>query len=200
MTTELRNAMDNWPDRAGPAQLDLEETFRPLLKELLTQLHRSGDTPLRFGIDSVGIVDATLKEVFSRQTEDEAVSRQDWETVKAAFDGLLERALLDEPELWERSNRSPSAEKSYPSGKSGSGVSGSAGTSVNKTAPHPLATWLDHFHALMREVHPSAIEVANLRMEDYTCREVAQQLGLGLRLVRRIVEDMRLALGGEVTP
>jgi C4-dicarboxylate-specific signal transduction histidine kinase len=37
-------------------------------------------------------------------------------------------------------------------------------------------------------------------MEDNTTREVAQQLGLGLRLVKRIIEDMRLALEGEVNP
>jgi len=200
MTGELRDAMDSWPSGDRPAQLDLEEKFRPFLKDLLSRAHRSRDTPLRFGIDSDGIVDAAVKSFLAGQAEEEEASSQDWETVKAGFDALLERALLEEREHPAGSNRSPITEQSHPSGNNGNAISGSAGVRVDKRAPHPLAAWLERFYTAMRGVHPNAIEIASLRVEDFTSREVAQQLGLGLRLVRRIIEDMRLALQGEAAP
>ncbi len=200
MTSELRDAKDSWPDGDRPAQLDLEEQFRPLLEEILTHAHRSRDTPLRFGIDSDGIVNAALKSFLTEQAVEEAVSSQDWETAKAVFDALLKRALLDERERQAESNRSPIIEQSHPLDNDGNAISRSAGVRVNKRAPHPLAAWLERFYTAMRDVHPNAIEIAKLRMENYTSREVAQQLGLGLRLVKRIIEDVRLALEGEVNP
>ncbi len=198
MTSEFEDATGSWPGGDGPSQFDLEEKYRPFLQDILARAHRSGDTPLRFGIDSDGIVHAALKNFLAEQA-DQQESSQDWETVKAAFDAMLERALLDERRQ-AGSICSPIAQQSHPSDDDGNAISGNAGVKVNQRAPHPLAAWLERFYDAMRGVHPNAIEIAGLRMEDYTSREIAQQLGLGLRLVKRIIEDMRLALGAEVDP
>ncbi len=198
MTSNLKDAIDDRPDATTGAQLDLEEKCRMALKQILTHARRAPDTPLRFGIDSEGIIHAVLNDLYTAQAEEDAGSSPDWEMTKAVFDVLLKQALLDEPQRRAGLNRPLITEQPYPSINAANGVSGRAGVRVNKKAQHPLAVWLERFYTAMRGVHPDAIEIVSLRTEDFTSREIAQRLGIGLRLVMRITEDIRLTLAGEV--
>lgn len=181
------------------AQLDLEERYQPLLKDILIHAHRSRETPLRFGIDSDGIINSALRSFFLAQNARTAEDSPDWQSVQAVFDALVQRALADQREP--QSGLCRSRFDKLPNSSNGRPVSpAAAGSANNKNAPHPLAVWLEHFHAVLRGVHPQAIEIVRLRMDASTNRDVAQQLGLGLYLVKRIIEDLRRTLGTEARP
>jgi hypothetical protein len=59
--------------------------------------------------------------------------------------------------------------------------------------PLSLANWLQHVNLVFQAIHPAAIDILGLRLEGHEDREIAERVGLGLRLVRRILQDMRLA-------
>ena len=201
MSKNLKHAVDDQPNATRRAQLDLDEKWQPVLRQILTDAQRAPDTPLRFGIDSDEIVDAALKSFFIGEATEKAECSHDWEVVRSVFEALLMRALLDEPDCQVGPWHPLMDVQSHASHNAGNGDSRRNGVRDNKKTQHPLAAWLERFYARMREVHPSAIEIVRLRMEDYTSREVAQRLGIGLRLVQRITEDMRSAMGSpEVHP
>jgi ferredoxin len=53
-----------------------------------------------------------------------------------------------------------------------------------------LADWLERFHAECRAVDPRALEIVALRLEGRDLREIAERLGIGPRLVERILADL----------
>jgi hypothetical protein len=63
----------------------------------------------------------------------------------------------------------------------------------NGSAPEVLAGWLEHLDAVLRAAHPLGVEILARRVAGDTDRDIARQLGLGLRLVRQIRADARLA-------
>jgi NAD-dependent dihydropyrimidine dehydrogenase PreA subunit len=58
----------------------------------------------------------------------------------------------------------------------------------------PPTQWLDHLYAVARSVDLRAIEIVGLRLEGCADREIAERLGTGMRLVRRIADDVGAAL------
>ena len=53
-----------------------------------------------------------------------------------------------------------------------------------------LAARLERLYVRAREVDPHALEILRLQADGFSDRDVADRLGLGLRLVRRIVADV----------
>lgn len=51
--------------------------------------------------------------------------------------------------------------------------------------------WLDGFFAAARAVDARALEIVELRLRGFDERDIAERLETGLRLVRRIIEDLR---------
>lgn len=158
----------------------------PLFEGMLSHLRRSRETPLQFEIDSQGIVTAVLIAVPldgipAHETSPEA----DWKTLKGALDSLAARFLREEYANGETIGRDH-------------GSSGPPSDRLRHDDPGSpaslrglLATWLERYYRLMREASPQAIDIAALRAEGYQDRDIAERLGLGLRLVRRIVREMR---------
>jgi hypothetical protein len=198
MTKNLKHAVDDWPMATRPAQLDLDERWQPVLKQILTSAQRAPDTPLRFGIDSEEIVAAALKSFSMGEAAEDARCSQDWTIVSSVFESLLKRGLVDEPAWRAEAEQRPLARQTPVSRHGGNGDAPGNGARSNGRGLHPLAAWLEQFYGRVRGVHPRAIEIVALRMEEYTSREIAQRLGIGLRLVHRIIEDARLALSPEV--
>jgi hypothetical protein len=147
----------------GRARGDLEETLRPLLQEMLARLRRYRDTPLQDGIDSAGIVQAALRLFSAGPSAAGPGHFPDLKSVQFVLDGLVARAL-----------------GAGPLDRAGSNGAG-------------LAGWLEHLHATLRAVHPAAVEMVGLRVEGCQDREIAERLGLGLRLLKRILRDLRAA-------
>lgn len=155
----------------------LAEQLRPLLKEMLACLRRHRDTPLQEGIDSAGIVQAAMRTVSAGPRASGSSHLADLEIDPAILDGLIAGALRDEHDLAE----------SQPPVPSGGRLDRSAGNGAG------LAVWLEQLHAELHATHPAAIEIVGFRVEGCQDREIAQRLGLGLRLVRRIIHDLRQA-------
>lgn len=53
-----------------------------------------------------------------------------------------------------------------------------------------LGPRLERLWERAREVDPDALEIVRLRHEGFPDRDIAERLGLGLRLVRRIAADV----------
>lgn len=142
---------------------ETEEKLRPLFRELLDALHRGRDALLQEGIDSARIVHAAVQSYVTGPPAHDPAELQDGRSVCAGLDRLVQRILGDGLPHESRSEREAQS----------------------------LAGWLEHFHAVLHQVHPRAVEITNLLAEGYPIREIAQRLALGLRLTERIVLDMR---------
>ncbi len=167
------------------------EKFLPLLQAVLARVRRARDTPLQFGIDSEEIVSAALREFHDGLAGAQLVRWQDWLSVKKGFHQLVTRSLQAERAEPEAAEPLPAASQSPPENGAVKVATADDLDSFEKNAAHPLADWLDQFHTVMSEIQPRAIEIVTLRVEGFQDRDIAERLGLGLRLVRRIVRDLR---------
>ncbi|MEW6304789.1 MAG: hypothetical protein AB1705_15045 [Verrucomicrobiota bacterium] len=162
-------------------QPDIEVRVASLLRELLAEARRSGDTPLQFGIDAPEIAHNALANL---QTNDPTVaSTADWPLLRAGLETLVNRYLQEE--LPRPGDEGPCP----PPGREWPTAMAEASSPVNGF--HPLTQWLEHLYRTLRGVHPRAIDILALRAEGYTDRDIAERLGMGLRLVKRILQDLR---------
>lgn len=150
-----------------------EEQLRPLLQEMLAGLRRHRDTPLQEGIDSAGIVREALRASLPGTSTQGSSCLADLKVDQSALDGLIAEALRDEAAVGSVRSR---GRLDRPAGN-GAGLAG----------------WLEQLHTVLHATHPTAVEIVALRIEDCPDREIAQRLGLGLRLVQRIIQDLRQA-------
>jgi hypothetical protein len=65
---------------------------------------------------------------------------------------------------------------------------------VSPLRPPTTAEWLERVHLAACAVDPRAIEIAALRLEGCTERDISDRLDLGLRLVRQILGELRLGV------
>ncbi|MCI0626862.1 MAG: hypothetical protein L0387_35315 [Acidobacteria bacterium] len=185
-------------DGGARLELSLKEKLYPLLQALLAQLRRSRETPLQFGIDSEGIVTAAMKDFLAGVTDEQPGQWRDWQLVTVALDELIAQFL--EPHC---SSRREEAHLQFGIRNSEFGIDWGLLRSVapiewrgtrttNTASPHALVVWLERFYTVVREVQPRAIDIVGLRVEGFQDRDIAERLGLSLRLVKRIVQDMRV--------
>lgn len=169
MTTEVGNVSHTASERAGRIA---EEQPQALLRAMLACLRRHRDTPLQDGIDRAGIVQAALRTVSASPCAPGSSHLADLESDLVLLDGLIAGSLRDE-----QSPPEPQPSAGRP----------------DRPAGNDLAAWLEQLHAALHATHPAAVEVVALRVEGCQDREIAQRLGLGLRLVRRLIQDLRQA-------
>lgn len=158
----------------------------PLFQGMLSHLQRSRETPLQFEIDSRGIV-AVVLEAFPLDgiTGHGTDPRDEWKAIEAGLDSLAARTLCEEPVDSGTQDPDPGATPAC-SDCNGQGGRGSPGALCE-----PFAAWLERYYQIMREVSPHAIDIASLRAEGFRDRDIAERLGLGLRMVAWIVREMR---------
>ncbi len=142
----------------------------PLLRKILAFLRRVGETPLQSRIDAVGIARAVLGDCPSRLSGE----------VNGVLDDIVLRSL----------RRPPSVPVEDPEVREAP-----ADVEAEEKAVQSLAAWLDRFYVDLRTIDPRTFEIVGLRLDGCTSREIAERLGLGLRLVKRILRDIGSALG-----
>jgi hypothetical protein len=170
------------------AQWSTEQSLQPLLEALLGELRRARETPLQFGIDSDGIVSVALKVFLAGDAEDGLRARLDWQSATVALDRLVAQFLQPQPVC----GRDALDDFESEAGTFSRVVGSNAPDPPGGNAPtHPLAVWLERFYTVMTEVQPRAVEIVTLRVNGFDVRDIAERLGLGLRLVKRIIQDMR---------
>ena len=172
--------------RTSAGRGDLDEKLAPALQEMIAGIRRHRETPLLAGFDSFGIVDAAVQSLLVANPDLELDHLRDWKAVKTIFNRLVLAALLDD--------LNPSEEtRGLSNNATGGNTQPPAREQGNGQAIHPWAGWLEHFHSVMQEVHPKAIEIISLRVEGFQNREIAERVELTRRIVGRIVHDMQRA-------
>ena len=165
--------------------------FEPVLQQMLTAVRRHCETPLLARFDSRGIVDAALTDTPDIVSRAMLGRLQDSLSVETVFDLLIQRALQDERK--QKTSRNGAPEPRHL--RSEEGADDSTGTreseSLDEDTHRRLALWLEKFYEVMQDVHPAAIEIVGLRVDGCQDREIAERLELGLRLVKRVVHDIR---------
>jgi hypothetical protein len=147
-----------------------EEALQPLLLAILSRLRRFRDTPLRFGINNQEIAAAAWNEFIIGLPEKE---RSEWQDQNHIGFLLTTKVLhLLSPE-------------SPPD---------------SKNTNQSLADWISQLYCVLRETDDRAVEIMELRVDGLQARDIAEQLNLGLRLVKRILHQMDFNWNHATTP
>jgi DNA-binding NarL/FixJ family response regulator len=166
----------------GHAGFAWVEQLKPLLLEMLAGVRRHRETALLAGFDSRGIVTAALQSVSLVVPQSALNHLRDMDAVKASLRLVLKHTLQAQSEC-ARDNPGE-RHMDRPAG---------VAEMQDEHVIQWLAVWLEIFCGVMNELHPKAIEVVMLRVEGCDNRQVARRLGLPLRLVKRVVHDIRQA-------
>lgn len=161
----------------------------PLLQALLAGASSARNTPLNFDEGSLQIVRFAWREFRPGDIRD---AEPDVDAILAPLNALLAAMLQDEPtraEIPAEARDSQCLPQRWET-RDGAAENESPGL------PHEvrMAAWLDRLSATLRGVDSQALEIVELRAADASNREIAERLGLGLRLVQRIVADVYAAL------
>lgn len=177
--TEQRNLFEN---RVVEADMILRHVCRRLLGEMVDRLVQHADTPLHETLDTRGIVEAAARRVLWQRPSEERRSISDWPAVEHTLDSLTDQALADDP-------NDVTDCLSYDDSANIWDSAAAATRGVSEEILCKLARWLDRLHEILLQVSPVAVRILALRLEEYDDREIADRLGLGPRLVRRIRLD-----------
>lgn len=186
MTSGLRDVYNKSDMGNGHAGFVWVEQLKPLLLEMLAGVRRHRETTLLAGFDSRGIVAAALQSVSLVVPQSALNHLRDMDAVKASLRLVLKHTLQAQSEC---ARANPGERHMEPGNAAHAGVARLRDEQVIQW----LAVWLEIFCGVMNELHPKAIEVVMLRVEGCDNRQVARRLGLPLRLVKRVVHDIRLA-------
>lgn len=156
------------PFPPGPAH-------RLLLQESLGMIVQAGDTPLASRLNGPGIAEAAARALHSREP-------QRWSELAGdgrPLDVMLDACLCDAIE----GTRTDSPEPEVPASSLRTGP-------FRPEVIGPLGPWLEQRTRMLREVDPHALRIVDLRLRGNELREIAQSLGLGLRLTRAILDAL----------
>src|SRR5262249_7309025 len=143
-------------------------------------VRRRTASQLHARIDSHGVVNEALNSFLARAARGEFPAVRDHGEVRRLLTSMVLRALCGEVRRHRRAVRSPAREAPLD-------PAGAAALSP------VLSEWLEHFQAVVRPVHEKAMDIVSLALEGYTNPEIQQRLGLSLRTVQKIEQEMRAA-------
>lgn len=160
---------------------------RPLLQQLIGELHRVRGTSLLFQVDSPSIVTATWNAQWPLLDEDERRIVSDGQRLCQTLDELLLQACRDECD----EQRAGVSEPPNEDGRL------TMATGKLQDMHHPLAAlarWFDELSEALHAASDASVAALALRLEGYDVRDVALRLGLGVRLVLGLLAEVRRRL------
>ncbi|MFQ5459984.1 MAG: hypothetical protein ACE5EL_04250 [Anaerolineae bacterium] len=184
------------PGAPGEAIL-AEAHLAPLLAGLLRRARLARHTPLHFDIPAEAIARAAAADFATETPAAVLESWGDWGAVTAALTDLVWRRIdaTSEGDVapGRRAPATAPPAQTPPAIHPGPtrGVGAAPAWFLAAPVPHPLATWLEEMYEAMRAVDPAAIDIVTLRAQAYGDRDIAGRLDLGLRLLRRVLADLR---------
>lgn len=185
MSTDLMDALGRWRQGEASAQQALIEQLQPLLQELIARLRPYREAFMLEGVDCSSLAQTGLQAFLGKVPKKDQSLLQDWHNVEPILTLLVQRTLQKEGE---NSEAAGPAER----GHGGESLNGAAGKEqTGEKTSQALASWLERFQTILRSVHPKAIDMVDLRLDGHSNRDLAQRLGMGLRLVQRVFADMR---------
>lgn len=186
MAGSITHDVLRWRDGDRRAQFDLERDLRPFLLRLVRRVGRRLDTPLKARIDSQGVVYAALHSFLTGVRKNEFPALDHRGHVKKVLTRLVARTLGDAVRWHRRAKRTP--EREVPA------ADGAPGNLPARADVGPvvadIAGWLDRFEAAVCPVHRKAPVILELSLKGLTNADIARRLGLGLRAVQLVKQQM----------
>jgi RNA polymerase sigma factor (sigma-70 family) len=186
---DITRAVRRWSEGDADAPRDLESLLEPFLLQLLRQIRRRITRPLQARIDSQAIVNAALNSFLTGVRKQEFPLLKNRQDVKKVLTLLVRRTLTDEVRRHTRAKRDPSLE-----------VRDATGLPQNVTAPSDpdaallagdLTVWLQEKLASLHIEDETTIRIVELRLEGLPNADIADQLGLSLGQLRKVLRQLR---------
>lgn len=189
MPGHITEAVARWRQGDGDAQFELERWLQPFLLQLIHRVHqRIAGTPLQARIDSEGVVYEALHSFLTGVRKDEFPVLESRDDVKKILTTLVQRTLSDAVRWNNREQRCPAREVASTDGQPRQSFA-----EASKTAEviDDLADWLEKMVAVLRRHDERAIDLVRLSLEGLSNADIAQQLGLGIRRVQVLKQQLR---------
>lgn len=194
MSGSITNAVQRWKNGEANAQIDLEQMLQPFLLDLIGLVRRHREKPLQPRIDSEGVVYHALHSFLTGVAKDEFPQLESRVEVKKVLTTLVRRTLCDQVRWHKRQARTPDREQPSPDGRPQHLADSTEQRPPADGAVPDLAAWLEKLFAVLRPVHPRAIEIVELSLKGLSNNDIAQQVGLGVRRVQVLKRDMHQLL------
>jgi hypothetical protein len=182
---------------SGPRPAVADERLRSLLQKLFVAARRAQETPLAFEAGFYGIASAAWVEFLGDASPDERRAWRDEVALHPRLHLAMAAILGVQPTYRGSPERRFGEGETSPDFAASQEAADPRVQSFEEQKERELAAWLERTCAVVRGVDPQALEILTLRLEGYGVREAAQRLGLGLRLVQRVVADLRNAWSKE---
>jgi len=187
MPGSITDAVRRWKNGDQDAQFELVSRLRPLLVELLELVRRHRAPSLQARIDSEAVVNQALHSFLTGVRQGEFPLLQNRQDACKLLTALVVRTLNDEIRWHKRQKRDVSREQASAEGR--------PEQLPDPRPPDPevaadLTGWLEKLLAALRPVHEKAIEIVKLSLEGLTNYDIASQVGLGLRRVQVLKQEM----------
>ncbi|RIK81603.1 MAG: hypothetical protein DCC68_08065 [Planctomycetota bacterium] len=169
------------------------QVARLLLQRLIGELRRARQTALRSQIDSPSIAAAVWNGYWPLLGVDERRVLSDGRRLCHTLEDLLVRTCSEDMDA-------DCADQAKPLGKGGLESLSLEHTASENCALVRLARWFDELCEALQTASDASLAALALRLEGYDDRDVALRLGLGVRLVRRLMRHVRSKLGIPVLP
>lgn len=188
MPGHITEAVVRWRQGDADAQFELERLLHPFLLHLIHRVHqRIAGTPLQTRIDSEGVVYEALHSFLTGIRKDEFPVLACRDDVKKVLTTLVQRTLSDAVRWNNREQRCPAREVASEDGQPRQALAAPEATDIVSD----VAGWLEKLVAVLRRHDERAIDLVRLSLEGLSNADIAQQLGLGIRRVQVLKQQLR---------
>jgi RNA polymerase sigma factor (sigma-70 family) len=188
-TGDITQALRRLSHGDGNAPGELESLLKPFLLQMLRWIRRRISGPLQARIDSQALLNAALNSFPTGVRKQEFPLLKNRDDVKKLLREIVRGTLTDEVRRQKRIKRSPDRE-----------VRDETGRPQNIAAPADpgtallagdLAAWLEEKFASLHIEDETTIRIVELRLEGLPNADIADQLGLSVSQVRKILRLLR---------
>jgi DNA-directed RNA polymerase specialized sigma24 family protein len=181
--TETRRQLAQVDSNFDPCEVGV--ALEALLQDVLACLRRHRDTPLQEVDEGPPLSGATLRALALKHFPQEWESHLGAVGLRSALNQLIDQVLND-------GQSATAGECSWAPLIPADGMPQAASV-TGEEIETALRAWIEGLWTALREVHPRAIEIVALRHDGFQERDIGERLALPLRLVHRIVRDVRTA-------
>lgn len=181
MTHSITHAVQDWRDGDERGALALDRLLRA---ELLSFVRKHRSPHFRGRIDSEAVFNAALKSFLSGVVKDEFPLLRDRRDVRRLMMRFASCVLKDEVR-WLRTEKRNSARDTD--------LAASLVVASCEPTPEQSAMareYWEKFPEVVRRVDERAMDILELRLEGLNNTQIADKLGLGVRMVQKIVQRM----------
>jgi hypothetical protein len=191
---DITEAVHRWKDHDpgdGNDASDLEHVLRPFLMQLLALVRRRRPATMQARIDSEAVVNQALKSFLSGVPKGEFPILNNRDDVLKVLRTLVLRALIGEKRTHCRGKRSVFREQPHEAPLPEAVTTGEGLTTAAGQLLPGAKEFLEALLPVLRPVDPRAIDIVEMRLEGLSNNEIADQLGIGPRMVQVIRQKMK---------